>query len=165
VASPLDRVLGIPNELNAVLRLLPQMAKDTAAMARATRSLPKIERTMEDMKADTVAIGELNESMTEVAKLTAILEPMDARMAAIEGTMPALLEVQGHLTGLPDTLERLEASVTTLSASLEKLMVQLDDLGESVDGLQTTIRPLRRIASHLPGRSRQPEPEAEAGQP
>jgi prefoldin subunit 5 len=111
VASPIDRVLGIPNEITAALRVLPDIARNTAAIAKATRSLPQIERTMEQMSEDTKAISELNRSMSEIAKLTEILEPMDARMAAIESALPVLM---AQLDELGRRMESLHHTMSPL---------------------------------------------------
>jgi hypothetical protein len=93
--------------------------------------------------------------MARVAQTTAILEPMDGRMASIEAAMPVLVEVQEHLAGLPETLGRLDSSIDRLSGLLDTLLRSLDALSHSVDALHEDVGPLGRIARRIPG-SREP---------
>ena len=148
----------MPAELLDGLRVLPEIAEHTGAMAEATRSLPHIERVMRTISADTKALGALNQTMAEVSEATRTLGPIADRMASIESAMPVLVEVQQHLARVPDTLERLDARIGKMTTLLDRLMVSLDALAEQVETLQGAVGPLGRIAQRLPGRSRSGPP-------
>ena len=70
IPNPLGRPLGGAAALLDTLKVLPEIAENTAAMAKATRTLPNIEKKLGDIEA--------------AVKL------MDGRMAVIERTMPVL---------------------------------------------------------------------------
>jgi hypothetical protein len=89
-----------------------------------------------------------------VAAATQVLPPMDERMAAIEGAMPVLVEVQRHLARVPETLEHLDTRLADLSATLERLLVSLEGLDRNVGSLHAAVGPLSRVAERLPGRGR-----------
>jgi hypothetical protein len=99
--------------------------------------------------------------MRRVGQATAILAPMDERMAAIEGAMPVLVEVQQHLARVPDTLADLDAGMGRLSDQLERMLSSLDTLSGSVDALQEGLVPIGRIASRWPRRARKAEPDGD----
>ena len=111
IPFPIDR-LPIPSvDLLGALRVLPGMARDTAAMAKHTEVL-------DDVVSQTSALPELAEHMRQVAAVTVRIEE---RMAQIEAAMPVLVEVQRHLATLPETMERLEAQLEQLQGSLEPI--------------------------------------------
>jgi predicted nucleic acid-binding Zn-ribbon protein len=83
--------------------------------------------------------------MASVSETTGVLPGMDARMAAIEEAMPVLVEVQRHLSDLPETMTRLEERIAGLSDLLERL-------DRSVASLNEALKPIGRIADRLPGR-------------
>jgi prefoldin subunit 5 len=114
------------------------MARHTAAMAKATQSLPTVEK-----------------EMAEVAAATDVLPQMEKRMAAIEAAMPVLVEVQQHLAQVPDTLASLDGRMVELSATLDRLLIELDQLGHNIESLQTSVGPLGRLADRFPGRNRE----------
>ena len=80
IPNPLGRPIGGVAELIDMLRVLPRIAENTAAMAEATRTLPSIEKTL----------SEIEEAVVQ----------MDGRMANIEATMAVLAEVETTLQGL-----------------------------------------------------------------
>jgi F420-0:gamma-glutamyl ligase-like protein len=82
--------------------------------------------------------------MARVAERTEGIQTMDARMANIEATMPVLVDVQKDLAMVPDIIAKLDARIETLS-------LLLDELAKSVEGLQSSITPLGRLAGRLPG--------------
>lgn len=108
---PIDRLPGLPADLLGALRVLPGMARDTAAMAQHTAVL-------DEVVAATAALPEIAEHMRHVAAVTVSIEE---RMAQIEAAMPVLVEVQRHLATLPETMERLEAQLQELQGSLEPI--------------------------------------------
>jgi hypothetical protein len=80
IPNPLGRPIGGVAELVDMLRVLPQIAENTASMAKATRTLPGIERKL----------AEIEEAVVQ----------MDGRMANIEAAMPVLREVETTLEEL-----------------------------------------------------------------
>jgi hypothetical protein len=87
IPNPLGRPIGGVAELIDMLRVLPQIAENTAAMAKATRTLPGIEKKLSDIEDAVVQ--------------------MDGRMATIEAAMPVLREVE-------TTLEQLRIEMAPL---------------------------------------------------
>src|SRR3954463_13432426 len=127
MASKIPNPLAAPAELVSALRYLPQIAENTASMARDTRALAKLER-----------------DMAEVARRMEGVTTMDERMANIEASMPVLVDVQKDLAQVPEIIAKLDDRI-------EKLAVLLDELARSVEGLQRSITPLGRIAGRVPG--------------
>ena len=80
IPNPLGRPIGGAAALLDTLKVLPEIADNTAAMAKATRTLPAIERKLSDIEETVVQ--------------------MDGRMATIEAAMPMLLEVEKSLEAL-----------------------------------------------------------------
>jgi hypothetical protein len=118
--APLGRLLSAPREVLSILSLLRTIAANTKSMAEATRVLP-----------------DLHKDMRRVADTVGVLEPMDARMAAIENAMPVLVEVQKSLVRLPDTADHLDAELTRLTKLL--------------DELHASLGPIARLAQRVPG--------------
>jgi len=118
--APLGRLLSAPREVLSIISLLRTIAANTKTMSEDTKALTDIHR---DMRA--------------VAEAVAVLGPMDARMAAIEGAMPVLVEVQKSLVRLPDTADHLDAELTRLTNLL--------------DELHGSLEPLARLAQRFPG--------------
>jgi hypothetical protein len=79
---------------------------------------------------------------------------MDGRMAAIEGAMPVLVEVQQHLAVLPEKVGRVDDGLDKLSEMLERLLGALDVLNESVETLDRAVEPVGRLARRVPGKKR-----------
>src|SRR6478672_5452136 len=131
----MPRIPSLPIRVNPLdivnaLRVLPGMARDTASMAKSTAVLS-------DVAAATSTLPELREEMRRVAKATEQIGQIDGRMATIEAAMPVLVEVQQHLSQLPEIMLRLEG--------------QLNQLSEKLDGLQTSLHPIGRLANRMPG--------------
>jgi hypothetical protein len=124
-ANPLDIV-------NA-LRVLPAIANNTAQMAKSTQVLGEVAEA-------TRALPELHEEMRRVAKATEEIGKIDDRMATIEAAMPVLVEVQQHLSQLPEIMLRLEK--------------QLDELSQGLSDLQGSLVPIGRLARRMPGGKR-----------
>ena len=80
IPNPLGRPIGGAAALLDTLRVLPEIAENTAAMAKATRTLPDIEKKLADIEDAVVQ--------------------MDGRMANIEAAMPVLLQVETTLEAL-----------------------------------------------------------------
>jgi hypothetical protein len=139
--TPIDRLLGLPADLLTGLQQLPSMARNLDTM---TSILAKV-------AADTRALPGLHKDMRKVGDATAILGPMDERMANIEKTMPILVEVQRHLAQLPETIEALDDRIARLSEVLEKMLETMNHLDTSVVDLQGAVEPVGRLASRLPG--------------
>jgi len=119
-----------PLDIINALRVLPPMARDVARMAKSTDVL-------NDVAKATAALPELREEMARVAKATEEISKIDARMANIEAAMPVLVEVQQHLSTLPDVMVRLQE--------------QLDELSRGLEGLQASLQPIGRLADRVPG--------------
>jgi len=66
-------------------------------------------------------------------------------MASIESAMPVLVDVQKHLTTLPETMEQLDKRLAELHGSMVSLL--------------GAVTPLGRVASRLPGRRRRESQE------
>ena len=134
----INRVLGgaiaIPVALLTGVRALPQIADNTAAMARAVAALPRIER-----------------EITLVAQAAAVLPGIEERLTTIEGAMPALVEVQSSLADLPETMSGLDGG-------LVRLMTTVDQLVAAVGPLQETAVSVGRIVRRLPGGGRDARP-------
>lgn len=126
----LDRLPGLPTDVLAALKVLPGMARDTAAMARHTEVL-------DEVAAATGALPELREEMARVAAATESIARIDARMATIEEAMPVLVAVQQHLSQLPETMDRLE--------------LRLEELSATLGTLQESLGPIGRLAQRMPG--------------
>jgi PAS domain-containing protein len=148
---PLGKLIGIPSDVVGALRVLPLIAEHTEAMRAHTAVLEEIADGIKGVSSDTEALVRLERDMRRVAETTAVLGPMDGRMATIEGAMPTLVDVQRDLASLPETLERLDGSMDRLSTLLEELLDALQTLSGSVAGLQQSVQPLGRIARRLPG--------------
>jgi predicted nuclease with TOPRIM domain len=118
---------ALPRDVVRALRLIPEIAANTGAMARHTAVL------------------------ADVADAVRVLETMDSRMATIEKAMPELVEVQRHLAQLPETMDRLDESLKRLSGLMERILVAFDELSVSVETLQEAIEPMGQLASRIPG--------------
>ena len=135
IPNALGRPIGGATALLDALRVLPEIAENTAAMAKATRTLPKIERRLADIEAGVAGI--------------------DGRMANIEAAMPVLVEVQGSLRNLPDNMARLDQLIDQLLLTLAELGTGIDRLHLAVEPLQETAAGVGRLVRRLPGSNRQ----------
>jgi hypothetical protein len=125
--GPLERLGALPTDVVAAIRMIPDITENTRRIAEHTAVLSQVLRQVE------------------------VLETMDARMAAIEEAMPVLVEVQRHLAQLPETMGRLDEGLARLSVLMEKMVATIDGLNESVKALESSIEPLGRLASRVPG--------------
>src|SRR3954447_6666478 len=116
---------------------LPAIARNTEAMAEATREIPDLRRDIE-----------------RVAEATASIGVIDARMTNIEAAMPVLVEVQQHLARLPETMESLDTRVAELSVLIERMLDSMNELAASIDSMQEAVGPLGRLARRLPRQGR-----------
>jgi len=153
VPLPVGRIVALPTDVLAGLRVLPQIAEHTRVMKEHTAVLREIADGMKGVSADTQVLPAVQRDMSRVAELTGVLEPMDNRMAAIQDAMPTLVAVQQHLALVPDTLERLDGHISELSLLLERLVANTELLASSVDSLYGAVGPLGRLAQRLPGRA------------
>lgn len=135
--NPLDRIVGVPNDVLGALRLVSAIARDTHRMAEHTEVLDRVALA-------TDALPELREEMARVAEATEAIARLDARMATIEAAMPVLVDVQRHLATLPETMLRLDN--------------QLGELHVTLAALLDAVGPLGRVARRIPGNRRAPEP-------
>jgi hypothetical protein len=133
----LTGVTAFPADAIAALRKLPEIAEHTGAMREHTAALERVAAALE-----------------RVAEDTAVLGPMDQRITAIESAMPVLVEVQGHLAQLPETMGRLDDGIARLSELMERILSGLDGLGDSIETLQGAVEPMARLASRVPGQKK-----------
>lgn len=124
----------IPAEVLKALRTLPLIAERLDEVARHTSVLPEV-------RSGIAALGEQ-------------LDTMDGRMATIEDAMPVLVEVQGHLDKLPETMQALDTGISGLTDLLNRLTTSLGTLDQNVASLQESMEPLGRLADRLPGGNR-----------
>jgi DNA repair ATPase RecN len=108
--NPLGLV-SLPTELVAHLRVLPRLAERLASVSRHTEGIRENTDVLEQVAADTQALGDLRQQMARI----------DERMATIEGAMPVLVEVQQHLAQLPEAIDRLCDLMEGLQESLEPI--------------------------------------------
>jgi len=162
VAELLKQALAVPGGALGALQTLQTIADNTDAMEAHTAVLRDMTAVLERVARDTDALPALRKDMARVAKATAVLDPMDGRMANIEGAMPALAEVQQQLSALPQTMASLDARIAKLSTTLERMLTAMEGLAGSVEDLRGAVGPMSRLASRLPGQSR-PERDRAGG--
>jgi DNA repair ATPase RecN len=155
--NPIGRVIGVPAELIAGLRVLPKLARDMEAVRDATDCMPDVRQATTDMERHTRALPEVLDSLNTVAHGASVLRPMDERMQTIEGAMPVLVEVQQHLAQLPETMERLDAGVNEMSEKLDRLLIALEQLSVNLTSLDGAMGPIGRLAQRIPGGRRAAE--------
>ena len=160
--NPIGRVIGVPADLIAGLRVLPKLARDMEAVREATNCMPDVRQATTDMERHTRALPEVLDSLNTVADGASVLRPMDERMQTIEGAMPVLVEVQQHLAQLPETMERLDTGVKEMSENLDRLLVALEQLSANLTSLDGAMGPIGRLAQRIPGgrRTEAPPPDA-----
>ena len=164
--NPLGRVIGVPAELIAGLRVLPRLARDMEKVREATECMPDVRQATTDMERHTRSLPEVVEALNGVGKGTELLGPMDKRMETIEGAMPVLVEVQQHLAQLPETMEKLDRGVAEMAEVLERLLVSMQELNGTLHHLDGSVGPLGRLAGRLPGGGkREREATETAGEP
>ena len=152
---PFDRILGLPGDLSGLLRHLPEIARNTGAIEEHTAQLERVARSLERVADDTAALPAVRDTVQVVAETTAALEPMNERLAAIEETMPVLVEVQKQLAELPLVMQRLDEGIKRLCNLMDGTLKSIDELGGNIDDLQGSLEPVGRLASRVPGQSKQ----------
>ena len=75
-------------------------------------------------------------------------------MAHIEESMPVLVEVQQHLSALPEVMETIGTGLERLATLMDRLLGSIDTLDSNVKGLQASLEPIGRVADKLPGNRR-----------
>jgi len=100
----LDKISALPTDVLAALRTIPEIVENTAAMKEHTAQLGRVADALDRVAGDTAALPGLREEMAEVNGATDVLGGMAARLETIEAAMPVLVEVQGHLAALPETM-------------------------------------------------------------
>lgn len=121
--------------------------------------LSDISRNTGSMAEDTKAIPDLRRDIERVAEATAGLDQIDARMANIEAAMPVLVEVQQHLSRMPETIEGLDRRIADLSVLLQQMLESMNTLATSIDSMQEAVGPLGRLARRLPRQGRDRDAE------
>jgi chromosome segregation ATPase len=131
-----DRVRGVFGIFDA-LRVVPRLLAEVEKIAASTAALPRVESAIDRVASDA-----------------AVLPAMYERMAAIESAMPTLVDVQRRLADLPVTMEHLEGEMTGLGETLQRLLASLDQLDAQVATLRDAVEPLARVADRVPTRRR-----------
>lgn len=101
----LDRISALPTDVLASLRTIPEIVENTRAMKEHTAQLARVADALDRVAGDTAALPGLRE---EMAAISDTIAGVDTRLAAVEAAMPVLVEVQGHLAALPETMGRLD---------------------------------------------------------
>jgi len=99
-------------------------------------------------------MGGLKGELSRVVGATDVLPTMDGRMAEIESSMPVLVEVQQHLSRLPETIETLGAGIDSLATLLNRLLASMETLDGNAGSLRVSLEPIGRIADRVPGNRR-----------
>jgi hypothetical protein len=86
-----------------------------------------------------------------VAEDTDVLATLDRRMAHIEASMPVLVEVQQHLSTLPEAMEALGTRLDRLATLMDRLLASIDALDGNVEALRGSLESIGRVADRLPG--------------
>jgi len=82
---------------------------------------------------------------------TDVLPAMDDRMAHIEQSMPVLVEVQQHLSALPEVMQTIGTGLEQLTTLMDRLLGSIEALDGNVKALQGSLDPIGRIADRIPG--------------
>jgi len=159
---------ALPSDLIKTIRALPLVADRLDAIGTSTDELPKMRAGIDALGEDTQRIAGLQDAMerlaTEMGGLKAelgrvvgatdVLPTMDGRMARIEESMPVLVEVQQHLSRLPETIETLGVGIDRLVGLMDRLLASIETLDGNVGSLRSSLEPIGRIADRLPGNRR-----------
>jgi hypothetical protein len=97
---------------------------------------------------------QMRKELARVREATDVLPAMDGRMAHIEESMPVLVEVQQHLSILPEVMQTLGTGLEQLAALMERLLGSIDTLDGNVQALKGSLEPIGRVADRLPGNRR-----------
>jgi len=159
---------SLPSDLIRLLRSLPLVADRLDAIAASTSEVPKMRAGIDALGGDTQRIAGVQEALerlaVEMAGLkdelgrvvgaTNVLPTMDGRMAEIEASMPVLVEVQRHLSKLPETMDTLGEGLDGLAGLLDRLLASIERLDGNVGSLRSSLEPIGRIADRVPGNRR-----------
>jgi len=159
---------SLPSDLIRLLRSLPLVADRLDAIAASTSEVPKMRAGIDALGGDTQRIAGVQEALerlaVEMAGLkdelgrvvgaTNVLPTMDGRMAEIEASMPVLVEVQRHLSKLPETMDTLGEGLDGLAGLLDRLLASIERLDRNVGSLRSSLEPIGRIADRVPGNRR-----------
>ncbi len=159
---------SLPSDLIRLLRSLPLVADRLDAIAASTSEVPRMRAGIDALGGDTRRIagvqealerlaremGGLKEELGRVVEATDVLPTMDGRMAAIEASMPVLVEVQQHLSKLPETIETLGEGIDRLAGLMDRLLASIETLDGNVGSLRSSLEPIGRIADRVPGNRR-----------
>ena len=96
----------------------------------------------------------MKEELGRVREATDVLPAMDGRMAHIEESMPVLVEVQQHLSTLPEAMETIGTGLDRLATLMDRLLASIDALDGKVGALSGSLEPIGRVADRLPGNRR-----------
>jgi hypothetical protein len=107
------------------------------------------------------ALGRLADEMAQmkgelarVREATDVLPAMDARMAHIEESMPVLVEVQQHLSLLPEVMQTIGTGLEQLATLMDCLLGSINTLDGNVNALRESLEPIGRVADRIPGNRR-----------
>lgn len=167
-AVNLQGIESLPSDVIKVVRALPLIAERLEEIAESTSEVPAMRAGIDALGADTrrlpgveaalerlaVAMADMSTELSRVVDATDVLPTMDARMAKIEGSMPVLVEVQQHLSRLPETIETLGDGIDRMAALMDHLLSSIDALDANVGSLRTSLEPIGRIADRVPGNRR-----------
>lgn len=159
---------SLPSDVIRLLRALPRVAERLDAIEVSTRELPKMRAGIEAVGGDTSRIGGVHDALEKLARemgglkdelgrvveATNVLPTMDGRMAEIEASMPVLVEVQQHLSKLPETIETLGEGIDRLASLMDRLLASIETLDGNVGSLRSSLEPIGRIADRVPGNRR-----------
>jgi citrate synthase len=158
-------VESLPADIARVMRALPVLTEQLDAIAQSTSELPTMRAGIETVAEDTKALsgvenalgrlaiqmGEMKEELARVGAATDVLPPMDGRMAHIEESMPVLVEVQQHLSALPEVMNTIGTGLEQLSNLMDRLLASVEALDGTVDALRSSLEPIGRVADRFPG--------------
>jgi hypothetical protein len=121
------------------------------ALGQDTRRIAGLQGAMEQLAEE---MGGLKGELGRVVEATDVLPTMDARMAKFEASMPVLVEVQQHLSRLPETIETLGAGIDRMATLMDRLLASIETLDGNVGSLRDSLEPIGRIADRVPGNRR-----------
>jgi hypothetical protein len=144
IAERLDEIAVSTSEV-------PMMRPGIDALGADTRRLPGVEAALERLAG---AMADMSDELGRVVGATDVLPTMDGRMAQIEASMPVLVEVQQHLSRLPETIETLGEGIDRMAALMDRLLSSIDALDANVGAVRSSLEPIGRIVDRVPGNRR-----------
>src|SRR3954454_24407734 len=128
---------SVPADVMNALRVLPILAERLELIASHTENLPHVAEHTSHLADIEHSIDSVSEDTATLRELSGQIAAMDRRMAAIEGAMPVLVEVQQHLGQLPEAIATLQSGIDRLCGLMESL--------------EHSLQPVARVAGRLPG--------------